>query len=320
MADILPAFASLTPSPHDGTSTVSYFALRIVDSSRNYIAKSPQGHPVLVIETCLPVGAYPASLKLENLTVFHGYAGTMNTPEGVVTGVFSIVECRVTDVALIDSFLRLAGHLLNGLSELPEPRSVAIEVRKLVQIFQALRQPAVKSIQGLWAELFVLANCPDVPRWALGWHTDPMERYDFAMQRLRVEVKSSGNRMRRHHFSHEQLHPPSDIKLWIASVFVERSSGGSDCLQLLGKIQSHLSGEAVFEIESKVMTTLGSDFLKTGEFKFDADLAADSLSFIPITLIPRIPDELPDTISEVRYAVLIPHSPDWRREYPTYEG
>lgn len=316
MADIFLAFTSLAPSPRDGTSTVSYYALRIADSTRNYIAKSAQGHPVLLIETCLPVGAYPASLKLENLTVMHGYAGTMKTPEGEVTGVFSIVECRVTDDALIGSFLRLSSHLLNGLPELPEPRAVAIEVRKLVQIFQALRQPPAKSIQGLWAELFVLANSPNLPKWAAAWHDDPMERYDFAMQRLRVEVKSSGNRIRRHHFSHEQLHPPSDIELWIASVFVERSTAGTNCLELLRQIQSRLSGEAVFEIESKVIRSLGVDYLKARAFTFDDELAKDSLLFIPAKTIPRIPDDLPEGVSELRYTVLITLTASSQSDYP----
>lgn len=316
MADILSAFNTLDPSPQDGSSTVSYFALRIADSNCNYIAKSAQGHPVLLIETCLPVGAYPASLKLENLTVVHGYAGTMKTQEGEVTGVFSIVECLVTDEELIGSFLRLSGHLLSGLPELPEPRAVAIEVRKLVQIFQALRQPPAKSIQGLWAELFVLANSPDLPKWAAAWHDDPMERYDFAMQRVRVEVKSSGNRMRRHHFSHEQLHPPSDIELWIASVFVERSAGGSNCFELLYCIQKRLAGDAAFQIESKVIKVLGADYLKAQEFKFDDELATDSLTFVPVESIPRISDELPDAISELRYAVLIPHSAQWQLDFP----
>ena len=141
---------------------------------------------------------------------------------------------------------------------------------------------------------------------AAAWHDDPMERYDFATQRLRLEVKSSGNRMRRHHFSHEQLHPPTDIELWIASVFVERSTAGTDCLELLRRMQSRLSGDAVFEVESKVMKTLGSDYTKAHEFKFDDELARDSLSFVPVESIPRIPDELPNAISEVRYAVLIP--------------
>lgn len=316
MADVLTTFTALIPSPGDGSATISYFASRVADASRNYIAKSEHGHPVLLIETCLPVGAYPAPLKLENLSVFHGYSGTVKTPEGEVTGVFSIVECRVTDTELIGSFLRLSGHLLNGLAELPEPRAVAIEVRKLIQIFQALRQPPAKSIQGLWAELFVLVNSPDLPLWAAAWHDDPMERYDFAMQRLRVEVKSSGNRMRRHHFSHEQLHPPTDIELWIASVFVERSTAGTDCLELLRRIQAHLVGDAVFEVESKVIKTLGTEYLKAREFKFDDELARDSLLFIPIDSIPRISDDLPDGVSELRYSVLMPHSDDWLNRYP----
>lgn len=316
MADILPAFASLMPSPRDGSSTVSYFTLRVDPSNRHLIAKSEQGHPVLLIETCLPVGAYPASLKLENLTVMHGYAGTMKSPEGEVTGVFSIVECRVNDDALIGSFLRLSSHLLNGLPELPEPRAVAIEVRKLVQIFQALRQPPAKSIQGLWAELFVLANSPDLTKWAAAWHEDPIERYDFAMQRLRVEVKSSGNRMRRHHFSHEQLHPPSDIELWIASVFVERSTAGSDCLELLRRIRLRHAGAVGFQVESKMIRTLGADYSKARAFKFDDELAKDSLSFIPVKAIPRIPEDLPEGVSELRYTVVIPPSASLQSHYP----
>lgn len=286
------------------------------DLARHFAFNTEQGHPVLLIETCLPVGAYPATLKLENLTVMHAYAGTMNTPQGEATGVFSIVECRVTDDALIGSFLRLSSHLLNGLPELPEPRAVAIEVRKLVQIFQALRQPPAKSIQGLWAELFVLSNSPDLPKWAAAWHDDPLERCDFAMQRLRVEVKSSGNRMHQHHFSHEQLHPPSGIKLWIASLFVERSTAGSDCFELLRRIQSRLAGGVGFEVESKVIRILGADYAKARAFTFDDELAKDSLSFIPIGAIPRIPDELPEGISELRYTVLISPSARLQSHHP----
>lgn len=316
MTDAFTIFSSLSPSHRDGSATVSYFACRIGDGSRHYIAKSDQGHPVLVIETRPPVGAYPVPLKLENLSVVHGYSGTLKAPEGEVTGEFSIVECRVTDPELVGCFLRLSDHLLNGLGELADPRAVAIEVRKLVEIFQALHQPSVKSIQGLWAELFVLFNSPDIPKWACAWHFDPMERYDFTMQRLRVEVKSSGNRMRRHRFSHEQLHPPTDVELWIASVFVERSTAGTDCLELLRQIQSRLSGDSVFEIESKVIRALGADYLKARAFTFDGKLAKDSLSFIPVESIPRIPEDLPEGVSELRYAVLIPQSRDWSATYP----
>jgi hypothetical protein len=316
MADILPAFTSLLPSPRDDASRFSYLALRIEASSRHFIAKSEQGHPVMLIETCIPMGTYPVSLKLENLTVMHGYAGTMSTPEGKVVGVFSIVECRVTDEALIGSFLRLSSHLLNGLPELPEPRSVAVEIRKLVQIFQTLRQPPVKSIQGLWAELFVLASSPDLSNWAAAWHDDPRERYDFSMQRLRVEVKSSGSRIRRHHFAHEQLHPPSSIDLWIASIFVERSTAGIDCFELLRRIQSRLTAAVGFEVESKVISTLGTDYSKASAVTFDEELAKDSLSFFPVQVIPRILDDIPEGVSELRYMVLIPPSAEFQVQYP----
>lgn len=145
---------------------------------------------------------------------------------------------------------------------------------------------------------------------------DPMERYDFAMQQLRVEVKSAGSRIRRHYFCHEQLHPPSSIELWVASVFVEQSTAGSNCLELLRRIQSRLAGDVCFEIDAKMMRTLGADYSKACAFTFNDELAKDALSFIPIIAVPRIPKDLPEGVSGLRYIVLIPESVCLQSHYP----
>jgi hypothetical protein len=99
-------------------------------------------------------------------------------------------------------------------------------------------------------------------------------------------------------------------------VFVERSTAGSDCLELLRRIQSRLAGEVGFDVESKVIRTLGSDYSNARAFTFDDELAKDSLSFIPVRAIPRIPDDLPEGVSELRYTVLIPQSASFQSNYP----
>jgi Putative PD-(D/E)XK family member, (DUF4420) len=318
-ADIFSSFTSLQPSASGASRSVSLHTIPFGESERHRLAKSAAEHPVLLIETSLPSGAYPAPLKLENLSVLHGYEGKVESNGGTVTGIFTVVECHVREAELIAAFLRLADHLLEGLPPLPDPRVVGFELRKLVHIFQALRQPPAKTIQGLWAELFVLANSPDIARWAAAWHVDPMDRYDFAMQRLRVEVKSSGNRTRRHTFSHEQLHPPKGVNLWIASVFVERTAAGSDCAGLLRRIQTCVSPVEAFRVESLVMCTLGSDFAKASDFKFDEALADQSLEFAPIENVPRLMEDVPAGISELRYSVVLPAALPPQREYPREE-
>ena len=99
-------------------------------------------------------------------------------------------------------------------------------------------------------------------------------------------------------------------------MFVERSTAGSDCFELLRRIQSRLAGGVGFEAESKVIRILGADYAKARAFTFDDELAKDSLCFIPIEAIPRIPDELPEGISELRYTLLIPPSASLQSHYP----
>lgn len=316
-SDIFASFTSLQTSASGASGPVNLHTIPFGESGQHRLAKSAAAHPVLLIETSLPSSAYPAPLKLEYLTVLHGYQGRIESGEGTKTGIFTVVECHVTEAELVAAFLRLAGHLLEGLPTMPDPRVVGFELRKLVHIFQALRQPPTKTVQGLWAELFVLTNSPDIHRWAAAWHDDPMDRYDFAMQRLRVEVKSSGTRIRRHTFSHEQLHPPKGVELWIASVFAERSSAGSNCAELLQRIQAGLTAEAAFRIESLLMRTLGSDFSKAQDFKFDEALADESLEFVPIENIPRLMEDVPAGISDLRYSVVVPAAIPHQREYPT---
>ena len=105
------------------------------------------------------------------------------------------------------------------------------------------------------------------------------------------------------------------INLWIASVFVERSTAGSDCFELLRRVQANVHADAEFRIESLVMRTLGSNFAKAGDFKFDGPLAKESPMFIPIEFMPRPPEVLPPGIFKAHYSVMIPSEACQRSEH-----
>ena len=96
---------------------------------------------------------------------------------------------------------------------------------RLIELFRAMTTPSRKSVQGLWAELFLIAQSRQPTILVDAWHMLPEDRYDFAMDDQRIEVKSFSGSLRQHHFSLEQLQPPEGVKTLIASMLVEGFTG-----------------------------------------------------------------------------------------------
>jgi len=148
-------------------------------------------------------------------------------------GTFSVVRCHSADPDLQFYFLTVMGDFAGTLSGLPTRAELTQGINELARLFAAMTAPPRVGIRGLWAELFIMARSGNPEIAVASWHGAETERYDFAQGNQRIEVKSSGTRTREHHFSLEQLHPPSDIDLLVASLFVERSSGGLSVVELL---------------------------------------------------------------------------------------
>jgi hypothetical protein len=86
-----------------------------------------------------------------------------------------------------------------------------------------------KSVQGLWAELFLMARLRDPSALVAAWHSQLGDLYDFSAGSQRIEVKSAIGRIRRHHFTLEQVLPIPRTRVLIASVLVERGRGYIRC-------------------------------------------------------------------------------------------
>jgi hypothetical protein len=166
-----------------------------------------------------------------------------------------------------------------------------------------MTEPPRKSLQGLWAELFVIAQANDPVTLAGAWHTAPEDLYDFSLGNQRIEVKSARGRVRRHFFTLEQLNPPPGMKLVIASVLIEASGEGVSLVELLEQIRVQLSGRAdlMLRVEKVVGLTLGESWRHAIEERFNYRLAEESLSFYEPEQIPQISSDIPSEVSEVRF-------------------
>jgi hypothetical protein len=161
-------------------------------------------------------------------------------------------------------------------------------------MLQTLRHKGVKTIQGLWAELILIDRSLSPAEWVKAWHNDPMELHDFCLPAVRVEVKSSSARIRKHHFSHRQLCALPDADLFIASVYVERIANGKSVQDIASEIRGRVNPQEAFKLDEIIISTLGSDFPLAGEIRFDKGLAISSLRFFNLAQVPRIAETIPD--------------------------
>lgn len=216
-------------------------------------------------------------------------------------GNFAVIVCLSEDLPLIDYFLRSAGAMLAALGETPSNQSVAESVQKFVRLFRALSAIPRNTVQGLWAELFLIREGRNSAVLAASWHISPDERYDFSIASNRVEVKSSGRRDRCHHFALEQLETPPGTSLLIASIHVERSSGGLSLGELIEETCGGISIQIGNRVREVVSETLGNTFQAALDVTFDQELARSSIRYCWSLSVPRIPRPLPDHVSDVRF-------------------
>ncbi len=168
-------------------------AVPIPDSQTHRLAKDSSGSPCLLLRQ--PIGATrPAPIRLQNLFVSYDVPCTITDPSGRQEGGnFTIIKCSNADPNLFPHFLRIISPMVVALGPTPTSAAVRRAISGLVDLFQALTVPAQKSIQGIWAELFLIRTSTE-PRVVAGaWHKAAEEHFDFAAGPQRIEVKSSGN-------------------------------------------------------------------------------------------------------------------------------
>lgn len=300
--DLYDLFQSLL-LPREQPTGHSLSAVEIPNAQNYRLAKDANGSPCLLLRQSAS-SAPPAPIRLENLTVSYEVPCIISHPTGdQEEGSFTIIKCSTTNAALFPHFLRILSPVIATLGPTPTPAAVRRAISGLVDLFQALTLPAKKSIQGLWAELFVIRGASDPHALAVAWHKLPEERVDFVSGSQRLEVKSTANRSRIHHFSLVQLRPPQSTRLIVASIFVETIGNGLSLRALFDEIRSRFESEPALLTRLDIIfyATLGSGWSDAMEECFDQELARESLQFFDSTNIPKIEDPISSAVSDIRF-------------------
>lgn len=296
-------FASLKAIPSPEGSHI--LASPVPGFENHRLARDVQGSPLILI--AVPRGrarTRPVPIKLEHLSVQHDMECRISGTDGVVEeGLFTVIACQGEDPALHTYFLRVLESVVMLLGPIPSRSDITRAVFSLAELFRAMTASPTKSIQGLWAELFVIARAADASVLVEAWHTTPEDRYDFNRSNQRVEVKSGAGRMRIHHFSLEQLHPPTGTTALIASLFVEKAGAGTSLAELLDQVRHRIGNnlDLLMQVDKIVGMTLGSSWRHAMDARFDYELARHSLAFYDTAAVPSISPLVPPEVSNVHF-------------------
>jgi len=303
MSDLLELFKKLNKIDSDSEDIISFSAMAVPGFKDRHLGRDIKGRPVILLETEKPK-KIPLNIALENLRVEHSIECRIVDSKGNESrGVFTIICCLSDDDGLKAYFLRVMDSIINTLPSTIKNEDISYAIDRLSALFLALKKPRSKPVRGLWAELFLINSAKNPYQMLEAWHNDLSEHFDFSQRASRIEVKSTGDRVRAHYFSLEQVYPANGVSVLIASLFVEECTNGCSLGELWDKARQVAKNnlDLILKVDKICVETLGSDWERARSLSYDMRLAKQSFRFYRTEDIPKVSDDLPNGVSEVRF-------------------
>lgn len=282
------------------------YSARVIKGYENHrIAKNFADNPSLLIFISEQnEDFFITNQNLFSIKVSHNLRCEIELENSITHNNFSVLSYIGQSKDVKNLFLVTCQILIKSLGQTPSNKQIKHTVGKFIELFKSVKEISSTSIQGLWCELFLIEQSTFPENLIAGWHSTPEEKFDFSFSKLRLEVKSSVTGSRKHYFSSTQLNPINTTKIIIASVLVTSSVAGLSIKDLLIRINRKLCTFPKQKEKLHLLTysTLGVDFEKVNQIKFDYELAKESLQFYRSEDIPRIENSnVPKEVSKVKF-------------------
>lgn len=278
-------------------------AICIGESTKLFLGISESGTPMFLIDC--KFNNIVADLKLEYISVlFNKVCKIIDDYNQECSKICTIIVLNSENYDFQNYFLEVIYLLLQNLPKNPSSEQIKKEIDKIVTLFSYASKPALKTIQGLWAELLVISQSHNPEYLIKAWHSTPKSKFDFNDGIDKIEVKSSSTMRRVHSFSLEQLNPNENSMLIIVSIFAVQTGIGKNIADLRTIIFSRVSDLQIQNLlDSIIFQTLGTDLENSFDYYFDYQLALDEIRFFESNLIPKIKNEyIPPEISNVKFS------------------
>ena len=307
--------SDLRPPPAGGEGEKRYLVREIPDRG-HFIGKDSNGCACLLLSSRDHGPRAPIRLALLEVQ-FSVHCRVIDDHGGESTRVLTVIACQSHDDAVTGYFAHVAETIVCILGDAPLASEVAEVVRRLAELFQNLSRSTGRSLAGLFGELLVIHLCRSPRTAVMAWRSAVDNRFDFSIDDVRIEAKSSSDRTRNHFFSREQCLPPDGTVGVLISLLVERSGGGLSLGELVQRIEQQMGGDAdsILRVHATIAETLGNATTAAMETRFDEHLAYGSIRIYDLSLVPAIRSELPPEVSQVRFRANLNQTPVADRDH-----
>lgn len=297
--DLYKKFIELSPA--NGESN-EFTVDTIIEGRPHKIGVSPEGHVMIFVE-CSDEKV-TSNIKLKMFNVTFNRLCKLNNHDNTVEKKYGIIKLISNNIDIQKYFLDVMCIVIKKLPVLPKVEQLKREVSKVVSLFTSMPQISKEAVKGLWAELFLIERSRNPLYLLKSWHVSTEDKYDFNDGVDKIEVKSTSNEERIHHFAIEQLHPNKESQLLIASLIIVNSGLGIGIFDLVDSISSRISDtDALLKLNEEVLQTIGCHIEEAKEIKYDYTYAKDNLKFFDYKVVPAIDlKDVPLGVSSVHFA------------------
>lgn len=220
-----------------------------------------------------------------------------------------IIRCYATSHSERMVFLELCDALLTKVPQTHQEEYIVDIFRILIDFFDDSHEISRSQLQGLYAELFTIHYFDQYLPLGKYWHSKDRLKFDFSLSdKLRIEVKSTVSTIRKHHFSHDQLHHV-ESSIYIISYLLREDDQGLSLFQLIQDIKPTFenSPDALKQILKIQMKTTPS-LLES--IKYDNAFMVENMRVFKAVDVPRFSESKPTGVSNAEYDSIldgVPH-------------
>ncbi len=283
----------------------SYQVEEVGGSNKIFVAISPDGYPAILLINEEDSEENYDSINLNGIKAeFKIKCNYSLKKQNSKEATFNIVTCTDEGRDIQDFFFNFFERFFKRKKTLLT-KELKKEIDFIRELFAHKKKPGLKTIMGLWSELFIIFLSSDTKLWAEAWHTKPRATFDFKFSKVGIDVKSFGGFKREHYFQLEQLNNVSVEQTLIFSMCLKESDYGEglSVFDLFDSIVQRLEDEKLIKKIEKLLFLIGGE--ENSETKrFNEKIAQNSLKIIKGVDIPCIdPKSVPALVSDIKFKV-----------------
>ena len=215
---------------------------------------------------------------------------------------FNIVMCTDENTNIQDFFFNFFERFFTRKKNVSTSQ-LKKEIDFIRELFAHKKKPGLKTIMGLWSELFIIYMSSNPQLWAEHWHVKPRSTFDFNFSRIGIDVKSFGGHEREHYFQIEQLNNVSVEQTLILSMCLKEADYGNglSVFDLFNSIIKNFDDEKLIKKIEKLIFLIGGE--ENSETKrFNENIAYDTLVILKGSEIPSLdPINTPPLVTEIKF-------------------